>query len=134
MVRPNWGARVDMWAAMGVDGIFVDRFSYDWGITREMQNGMLDAIHSRGLPAFVNGWFIDQVFSSQPDIVFPHGNPLGLPSHMQATDLYLLESFTVSQGGYAVCEYAIMTTPIPGSKRPIRHLSIIRLSDLRCGP
>lgn len=99
----NWAARIDKWAAMGVDGIFVDRFSYDWNITRAMQNGMLDAIHGRGLAAFVNGWFIDNIFSSAPDIAYPQANSLGLPSHMLATDMYLLESFTIFQGGYDVC-------------------------------
>ncbi len=102
-IPANWVARIDMWAAMGVNGIFVDRFSYDWMITREMQSGMLDAIHSRGLPAFVNGWFIDNVFSSQPDPMFKDANPLGWPSHMLATDMYLLESFTIYQGWYDVC-------------------------------
>lgn len=99
----GWVDHMDMWVAMGVDGIFVDRFSYDWNITRTMQNDMVDAIHSRGVPAFVNGWFVDNVFSSEPDIAFPQGNPQGLPSHMQATDMYLLESFTIFQGQYDVC-------------------------------
>ena len=100
----SWEAHLDMWAAMGVDGIFVDRFSYDWGITRVTQNSILDAIHSRSLSAFVNGWFVDHVFGSDPDPGFPWGNPTSIPSHMLPTDLYLLESFTIFEGSYDECD------------------------------
>jgi len=106
----DWEAHLDMWVAMGVDGVFVDRFGYDWSlddqefITRVIQNSILDAIHSRSLSAFVNGWFVDHVFGSDPDPGFPWGNPTSIPSHMLSTDLYLLESFTIIEGNYDVCD------------------------------
>ena len=106
----NWEAHLDMWVAMGVDGIFIDEFGYDWKVTRVMQNAMLDAVHTRGLPAFVNAWFIDHAFSSQPDPVFPNGNPAALASHITANDLYLLESFAIMQGVYDVCERPVFDT------------------------
>ena len=71
----DWETHLDMWLAAGVDGIFVDRFSYDWNVTRAMQNQILDAIHGRDLPAFVNGWFVDNVFSRESDPAYPRANP-----------------------------------------------------------
>jgi hypothetical protein len=110
MPPTNWQGHVDLWVAMGVDGIFIDEFGYDWGPTRATQNAMLDAVHARGLPAFVNSWFIDHTFSSAPDPVFPAGNPNGVPSHIRSTDLYLLESFAIIEGHYDQCARPIFDT------------------------
>lgn len=106
----SWQGHLDLWVAMGVDGIFIDEFGYDWGPTRVTQNAMLDAVHARGLPAFVNSWFIDHTFSSAPDPVFPLGNPNGIPTHIRSTDLYLLESFTIIEGRYDQCTRPIFDT------------------------
>lgn len=99
----NWEGHVDLWKAIGADGIFVDEFGYDWGVTRAQQNAMLDVIHARDLPAFVNSWFIDHTFGSQPDPIFPNGNPGSIPPKIEATDLYMLESFTIIEGNYDEC-------------------------------
>lgn len=104
MAAASWQAHVDMWQVMGVTGIFIDAFSYDWNVSRTMQNAMLDAVHARNLRAFVNGWFIDHVFSSLPDPNFPAGNPAGLPSKIDHRDLYLLESFVIMEGQYDLCQ------------------------------
>ncbi len=100
----NWNAHLEMWKEMGVDGIFIDRFGYDWEITRGAQNTMLEAVHTAGLNAFVNSWFIDHTFSSMPDTRYPWGNPGRVPSKIRSTDMYMLESFTITEGRYDVCD------------------------------
>ncbi len=104
MAPVDWSSHADYWNAMGVDGIFIDRFGYDWGVTRVNQNAMLDVVHDRGLPAFVNSWFIDHAFSNQPDSNFTSGNPGSVPTKLEPTDLYLLESFTIIEGDYDQCD------------------------------
>src|SRR5437660_1317401 len=52
-----------LWKAMGVKGIFCDKFGYDSGVTRNRQNMRLDNIHSLSLTAFVNASNPDDVFS-----------------------------------------------------------------------
>jgi len=100
----TWNEHSQMWREMGVDGIFIDRFGYDWGVTRGAQNTMLDAVHDAGLDAFVNSWFIDHTFSDKPDSRYRWGNPGRVPSHIRSTDRYLLESFVIIEGGYDVCD------------------------------
>lgn len=117
----NWQGHLDLWVAMGVDGIFIDEFGYDWGTTRVAQNAMLDAVHARGLPAFVNSWFIDHTFSSAPDPVFPNGNPNSIPSHILATDLYLLESFTIIQGNYDTCVRPVFDTWVTKADKALAY-------------
>ena len=49
--------KIDNWAAMGVKGVFVDRFGYDFGVSRANQNQIVDYIHSKNISAFVNAYF-----------------------------------------------------------------------------
>lgn len=117
----DWETHLDWWVAMGIDGIFVDEFGYDFGITRVMQNAMLDAIHARGLPAFVNSWFIDHTFSNNPDPIFPAGNPAGIESHILPTDLYMLESFTIIEGTYDVCQRPFFDTWLTKADKAVAY-------------
>lgn len=121
MTPASWDAHVGMWQAMGVTGIFIDGFSYDWNVSRTMQNAMLDVIHARNLRAFVNGWFIDHVFGRLPDPYFPAGNPAGLPSKIRSTDLYLLESFAIMEGRYDVCQRPRWDTWITKAAKAVNY-------------
>ncbi len=38
---------IDTWASAGVKGIFCDNFGYENGLTREVQNDLVDYIHSK---------------------------------------------------------------------------------------
>lgn len=89
--------KIDLWEAMGVAGIFLDRFGYDFAVSRERQREMLWCVHCKNLKAFVNAWNPDDVFSSA---VEPTYNPLGLDTRMGADDIYLAESFQVVNGDY----------------------------------
>ena len=100
----DWEGHLKMWIDMGADGVFMDRFGYDWGVNRVTQNAIVDLLHSYNMGAFVNSWFVDNAFSSESDPNFPLGNPNRLPTRLGPKDLYLLESFMIIEGKYDVCE------------------------------
>lgn len=91
--------KIDQWLDLGVDGIFVDIFGYDYDMTRLRQNEVVDYIHSRGYPAFVNGWNPDDVFGAQ---IHPIYNPSGVATSLGSNDLYLSESYQITNGQYRV--------------------------------
>ena len=86
--------RVDAWQEMGIDGIFLDDFGYDYGVTRVRQNAAVSYVHSKGLPVCANGWFPDDMFGN----IVNSSNPSGTPTQLGATDYYLSESHQVSEG------------------------------------
>lgn len=83
------------WLNLGADGIFLDDFGYDFGTSRERQNLAIDYAHSYGLPVIANGFFVDDVFSSDVDANF---NPNGDATHLTAADFYLYESYQIQEG------------------------------------
>ena len=89
--------RVDAWKAMGIDGIFLDDFGYDYGTTRARQNAAVDYIHSQGLPVCANGWVVDDVFGAGLHV----NNPTGMPTSLGAADAYLSESHQIIEDEYA---------------------------------
>ena len=86
--------RVDAWNSMGVGGIFLDDFGYDFGVTRDRQNQAVDYIHAQGLPVIANGFFVDDVFGN----AFHPNNPSGLPTSLDERDIYLFESHQIIRG------------------------------------
>jgi hypothetical protein len=102
---------VDDWATMGVTGVFLDEFGYDYQVdgganyvTRERQNAAVNYIHTKNLPLIANAWTPSDVFDILPG---SHDNN---PSKIAATlgsvndlqDHYLWESYqyTSSPQGY----------------------------------
>jgi len=92
--------RVRLWSAMGAAGIFLDEAGFDFGVTRERQNAVIDFIHDLGLSAFVNAFNPDDVFTAAPVALngAGGGNPTGLPTRLGERDAFLLESFQVRLG------------------------------------
>lgn len=91
--------KIDKWYVMGVKGIFLDQFGYDYGLNRSKQRAIIWSVHEKGdkhLSAFVNAWNVDDAFSSA---VGP-SNPNGLPPRLGPNDFYLAESFTIINGAY----------------------------------
>lgn len=82
--------KVDMWKSMGVDGIFVGCAGYDYNVTRERQNAVIQMIHESGLTVFVNAWEPDDVMGNEFHPVY---NPNQIATAMQKGDLYLIEKF-----------------------------------------
>jgi hypothetical protein len=89
--------RVDAWQLMDIDGIFLDDFGYDYGVTRNRQNAAVNYIHSKGLPVCANGWVPNDVFGSHVHA----NNPAGTPTSLGATDYYLSESHQVVESDWA---------------------------------
>lgn len=94
--------RVQLWANMGVKGIFLDEAGYDYGVTRARQNAIISFIHELNLSAFVNGFNPDDLFSDRavPLNNLGGGNPEGEPTELNRADIYLLESFQIRMGEY----------------------------------
>lgn len=85
---------VDEWQTLGVEGIFLDEFGFDYKLTtdnamRLRQNEILDYIHGKGMKAFVNAWDPDDVFVKES----------GTPSTIAIGDYYLAESYVFSTAG-----------------------------------
>ena len=96
--------RIRWWKGMGVTGIFLDEAGYDYAaITRQRQNLAVGFIHELGLSAFMNAYFVDDLFSLENNPPYAHGsdkNPQHLPPLLDHRDLFLLESFQVKNGDY----------------------------------
>lgn len=88
---------IDRWIAMGVAGIFLDRFGYDFLVSRDKQNSLVEYIRYKGKHAFVNAWNPDDVFSSAVDATY---NPQGLAASIDGSDIYLAESYQIINGAY----------------------------------
>jgi hypothetical protein len=88
---------IDRWITMGVVGIFLDRFGYDFSVSREKQNSLVEYIRYKGKHAFVNAWNPDDVFSSAVEATY---NPQGLAASIDGNDIYLAESYQIINGAY----------------------------------
>ena len=85
------------WRDMGVAGIFFDQFGYDFGVSRERQNCLIQIVRYLGLHSFVNAWNPDDVFSSS---INSNYNPQGKAPVIDANDIYLAESYQIINGEY----------------------------------
>lgn len=96
--------RVNLWKRMGMAGIFLDEAGYDFAaVTRQRQNAAIRIIHKLGLSAFMNAYFLDDLFSLEDKLPHANGtakNPEHLPPLLDQRDLFLLESFEVKNGNY----------------------------------
>ena len=96
--------RIRLWKPMGVAGIFLDEASYDFKIvTRERQNMAVGYVHQLGLGVLMNGYFLDHLFSTGDNLPNSNGgpkNPKHLPPMLDKRDIFLLESFQISNGNY----------------------------------
>jgi hypothetical protein len=102
LTAPELQRRIQLWAAMGVKGIFLDEAGFDFGVTRTRQNDIVQYIHGLGLSAFLNAYNPDDLFS---DSTVPlnnagGGNPDGVRTLLGREDLFLLESFQIANGRY----------------------------------
>lgn len=88
---------VDLWKAMGVQGIFLDDYGYAQNVTRARQDSAVRYIHAQGLNAFVNTGDIEEVFGSTINQVY---NPIGMGSPVDYRDFYLWESYVVINGRF----------------------------------
>lgn len=89
--------RVGLWKNIGAKGIFLDEFGYDYGVSRERQNEIVQYVHGQGMFCIVNSWSTVYVFSAQPvtleDMPGFEPNPKGLLPAVGKEDYSLLENF-----------------------------------------
>jgi hypothetical protein len=88
-------ARADEWLACGATGVFLDEFGYDYSVTRDRQNEIVDYAHGLSLNVIANSWTLDHAFSKENIIIdwlsnFA-GNPNLLESELNENDYYLFE-------------------------------------------
>ena len=97
--------RVNQWNAIGVHGIFLDEFGYDYYVTRERQNEIVGYCHDLGKFVFANSWSIDYCFSKEPmEMDWMEGfspNPNGISPLLNENDYYLYENLFYSNFFYA---------------------------------
>lgn len=89
--------RILSWKEMGAKGIFLDEFGYDYRVTRERQNEIVDFCHENSLNIIANAWEVDHVFGTKNYTVeagnvqeFP-GNPNNLECKLTEDDYIFFE-------------------------------------------
>lgn len=88
--------RIDNWQATGATHIFLDEFGYDYYITRDRQNALVQYCHDKGMYVCANSWSADYCFSNQ-NIILDwadnfEGNPNLLPSLLTDQDYIQFEN------------------------------------------
>jgi len=87
--------RIDLWQDMGVTGIFLDEFGYDYLVTRERQNECVDYCHNKGFNVVANSYGVEYAFSPTNvylDWLDFNGNPNNLESKLNSNDYIMFES------------------------------------------
>lgn len=87
--------RIDEWEELGVTGIFLDEFGFDYFVTRERQNEIVKYCHQKGLTIIANSWRIDYVFSKSNiylDWIDFNGNQNNLEPLLNSNDYILFEN------------------------------------------
>lgn len=96
--------RIDQWANIGVDGIFLDEFGFDYNVPRSRQIEAVNHVYSKNLPYTANAWtFEDFVCNNVSELPWPSNdwryvnfttyNPNNLVLPRTSKDSYLIENF-----------------------------------------
>jgi hypothetical protein len=106
-------ARVDMWAAMKVTGLFFDEAEYGFGSSRTLQNAAIKYAHDKSLRVFINGYSPHDVFATdvvgrttysagrlQGKLSSEPMNEHGVRSELGPNDIYLLEHYQLLNGKF----------------------------------
>ena len=123
--------RIDEWANIGVDGIFLDEFGFDYGNTRVKQVEIVNYVHGKNLPVCANTWTAhDFVCDNIAELPWGSGdwrygnfatyNPGNLPIARWSKDAIMLENFCFDHQGpmnvFDVQERASLTTTLVKNK------------------
>lgn len=102
----NFKAKVDQWATLGVNAIFIDQAGYDFGTaatnSRQQLNEKVDYIHSKKMAVMVNSWNPSHVLDTSDDPSYPNSsfNPTWDDTNLRQFDWYLMENFGITQSNY----------------------------------
>lgn len=89
--------RFEAWKSLGMTGVLLDDYGYDFAVTRQRQIEAVKALHSLELKAIANSWDPRHALDGEPG----PANPKGLPSPLGKGDFYLYESYLVSNGQWS---------------------------------
>ena len=89
--------RINNWKEIGVEGIFLDDFGFDFKVSRNRQNVIIDYVHLSGLKVIANAWNPDDVFE---DLCDEKLNTESEESHLNKDDFFLIESYQVRLSQY----------------------------------
>ncbi len=101
---------IDRWVTIGVDGIFLDEYGFDFAVTRSQQIDIVGYAHGKQLPVTANSWIFEEaVVDTKAQLPwssddaryqrFVQYNPNDLPSPLRAGDNYLVENFAYDRNG-----------------------------------
>lgn len=107
------GTFTDEWKTIGVDGIFLDEYGFDYGSTRQRQVDIVSVVHGKNLPVCANSWVFEEFISdtlaetgwSPGDWEYTRWqtyNPTDIPSPFAEGDSYLVENFGFDNTGPTV--------------------------------
>lgn len=87
--------RVDQWDTLNIKGIFLDEYGYDFYVTRDRQNEIINYCRTTDKFIFANSWSMEYIFSNNNVIIdwlenF-EGNPNLLPCLLNEYDYVLFE-------------------------------------------
>lgn len=98
--------QIDQWLAIGASGIFMDVFGYDYGVSRDRQNALINYVHSKGVGSILNAWDPDDALGSQVNATY---NPAGTPTAANGSDVLLLESWVCNSDAYPTPHYTTIS-------------------------
>jgi hypothetical protein len=98
--------QTDKYKRLGTDGIFLDCAGFDFEVSRQRLNAVLDYAHSVGLRTIVNAWNPDDVFASARHPIY---NPDGLASSIGPDDFFFCENFLYTDVGGEVDAFRQLT-------------------------
>lgn len=95
---PEIARRAGLWEQLGVDGVLLDQYGSEFGVTRQRQNEAVTAVHNAGLAVIANAFFVDDAFSTiGVDPV--NGQPRD-ETELTSDDFYLFESHQIRLGDF----------------------------------
>ncbi|MBS2034659.1 hypothetical protein JST97_06720 [bacterium] len=89
--------RAEAWKQLGMRGLLLDDYGYDFGVTRQRQIEAVECIHRLQLKVIANSWDPRHALDNEAG----PANPKGLATPLGRGDFYLYESYLVSQGEWA---------------------------------
>lgn len=124
------GKRAADWKDLGVAGILLDDYGYDFAVTRERQKMAVETLHQLGLRVIANSWDPRHALDSAPC----EGNPKGLPAPLKSGDFYLYESYMINNGEWThFKQWRAKSNTLARLRKSQREIEILSTTTTRPG-
>ncbi len=97
LTLPQIEGVIDDWQAMGIAGVLLDFFGYDFGTSRSRQNSIVNYVHAAGMVAVVDAFTPAHALGSDLDPIL---NPTGTAPALTTGDVYLFADHQVSANAF----------------------------------